>query len=158
MKKLLLLILLVVLGTVAYSQSILDEMYATDNPNYYKEKAAADTVRNALPLVQQHSTDSIMKFGKFLTQEEANAEYVLMNQSLLKFKKLNNIAYGCMAGSVAMMGISLAIPSTEGSPQTPFYVISGALGLSSAILFVVANNQLKFDRLYITPTGVVYKF
>lgn len=50
-------------------------------------KSQENRNNSPLPVTQLHSSDSIVKYGRILSPDEVQAEYVKMNHSLLKFKK-----------------------------------------------------------------------
>lgn len=110
-----------------------------------------------LPVKQLHSSDSIVKYGRILSAEEVQAEYINMNHALLKFKKINGFGYASAVGSA---GLAIAgIQTKEDEMLKKSCLIGSAVfGVTSFVLFIIANEQLYFDKLYITPTGVVYKF
>lgn len=115
---------------------------------------------DSILLEKQMQSDSIdyyiSEYGKILSPEEINAEYVKMNQCVLRFKKFNNCGY---ASAVAASGLALVSLREENEARRQSYLIgTAALGITSFVLFFIANLQLDFDNLYITPTGVVYKF
>lgn len=115
---------------------------------------------DSILLEKQTQSDSldyyISEYGKILSPEEINAEFVKMNQCVLRFKKFNNYGY---ASAVAASGLALVSLREEDEARRQSYLIgTAALGITSFVLFFIANIQLDFDNLYITPTGVVYKF
>ena len=115
---------------------------------------------DSILLEKQTQSDSldyyISEYGKILSPEEINAEFVKMNQCVLRFKKINNFGY---ASAVAASGLAFFSLREEDVARKQSYLIgSAALGITSFVLFFIANLQLDFDNLYITPTGVVYKF
>lgn len=141
MKKLLLLITLIVCCSAAFAQKV--------------DKSSP------LPSVQYHSTDTIMMYGRILTDDEINAELVNINNNICWFRYYNNVSYGLSIASIAVAGASLIPLAYNNQNYSPTYFclgISGALMISSFVYRIIANAQLKNEYLYITPTGVVYKF
>ena len=114
-----------------------------------------------LPSVQYHSTDTIMMYGRILTDDEINAELVNINNNICWFRYYNNVSYGLSIASIAVAGASLIPLAYNNQNYSPTYFclgISGALMMSSFVYRIIANAQLKNEYLYITPTGIVYKF
>lgn len=107
-----------------------------------------------LPTKQEHSTDSIMYYGRVLSDVEVTAELVKINKNLRKFKIYNDVAFCCAVAT----GFSAFGSATVKDNPTPFYIATGVLGVATFVTFWAANEQLRFDNLYITPTGMVYKF
>ena len=115
---------------------------------------------DSILLEKQTQSDSlgyyISEYGKILSPEEINAEFVKMNQCVLRFKKFNNFGYATAVAASSLAFVSLR---EEDEARRQHYLIgTAALGVTSFALFFIANLQLDFDKLYITPTGVVYKF
>lgn len=123
--------------------------------------AQNDDKQSPLPKVQYHSTDSIMMYGRVLSQEEINAELVNINNNIYWYRYYNNVSFGCSIASTVVAGVSFIPLANNNENYEPTYYclgVSGALMVTSLVYRIVANAQLKNEYLYITPTGIVYKF
>lgn len=117
----------------------------------------AQTVDKSSPLQEkmEHSVDSIMYLSRILTPDEVNAELIKMNRSLINYKDWQIAA---SASTIFTVGFGITAAATSDKNPTPWIFFASLTGTAAIVCSVVSITKLKFDNLYITPQGVVYRF
>lgn len=117
----------------------------------------AQTVDKSSPLPEktEHSVDSIMYLSRILTPDEVNAELIKMNRSLINYKDWQ-IATSAL--TIFTVGFGITAAATSDKNPTPWIFCASLTGTAAIVCSVVSITKLKFDNLYITPQGVVYRF
>lgn len=120
-------------------------------------RISAQNVDKSSPLPDklEHSIDSIMYLGRILTPDEVNAEVIKMNRSLINYKDWQ---IASMSLTIFCMGFGVTAAATADKNPTPWIFCAGITGTAALVCSVVSITKLKFDNLYITPQGVVYRF